>query len=71
MGAPVVLFIAVSGDWMPALGHKRTFAAQQPMFALLSIATVKADPRKKACPLCPESGIWQANRARRTQWRSN
>ena len=28
---------------MSALGHKRTYAMQQPMSALLSIATAKAD----------------------------
>ena len=40
---------------MSALGHKRTYAMQQPMSALLSIATAKADspnflsPRKRTC----------------------
>ena len=40
---------------MSALGHKRTYAVQQPMSALLSIATAKADSRKRSCPLYPES----------------
>ena len=31
------------GPPMSALGHKRTYAVQQPMSALLSIATAKAD----------------------------
>ena len=38
---------------MSALGHKRTYAVQQPMSALLSIATAKADSRKRPCPLYP------------------
>ena len=38
---------------MSALGHKRTYAMQQPMSALLSIATAKANSRKGACPLYP------------------
>jgi hypothetical protein len=41
---------------MSALGQKRTFAVQQPMSALLSIATAKADmmPRNSSCPLYPQ-----------------
>ena len=35
---------------MSALGHKRTYAAQQPMSALPPIATAKAD-----MPLCSAS----------------
>ena len=38
---------------MSALGHKRTYAVQQPMSALLSTATAKADSRKRPCPLYP------------------
>ena len=38
---------------MSALGQKRTYAVQRPMSALLSIATAKADPRKRPCPLYP------------------
>ena len=38
---------------MFALGQKRTYAVQQPMSASLSIATAKADSRKRPCPLCP------------------
>jgi len=36
-----------------ALGQKRTYVVQQPMSALLSIATAKADSRKRPCPLYP------------------
>ena len=39
------------GQPMSALGQKRTYAVQQPMSALLSIATAKADSRKTPCPL--------------------
>jgi hypothetical protein len=41
----------LEGDWiaaMSALGHKRTYAVQQPMSALPPIATAKADIRKTA-----------------------
>jgi len=38
---------------MSALGHKRTYAAQQAMSALHPIATTKADMRKRSCPLYP------------------
>src|SRR5580765_146570 len=42
---------------MSALGHKRTYAVQQPMSALLSIATAKADyPAKSHVRFTPESG---------------
>jgi hypothetical protein len=36
---------------MSALGHKRTFALQNVMSALPPIATAKALPRERACPL--------------------
>jgi hypothetical protein len=38
---------------MSALGHKRTYAVQNDMSALLPIATAKADFRTWSCPLCP------------------
>ena len=38
---------------MSALGQKRTCAAHKPMSALLSIATAKADSRKRPCLLYP------------------
>src|SRR5262245_3534732 len=38
---------------MSALGQKQTFAPQNVMSALPPIATVKADIRKRSCPLCP------------------
>src|SRR5262249_48719986 len=38
---------------MSALGHKRTYAAQKPMSAILPIATAKAKFRKRQCPLYP------------------
>ena len=38
---------------MSALGQKRTYAVQQPMSALLSIATAKADSCKKAMSALP------------------
>jgi len=37
---------------MSALGQEATFAPQNLMSALPRIATVKADLRKKSCPLC-------------------
>ena len=47
---------------MSALGHKRTYAVQQPMSALLSIATAKADFRRRSCLLYPRSGHVQCTR---------
>jgi hypothetical protein len=41
---------------MSALGQKQTYAMQHGMSALLPIATVKADSRKRSCLLYPESG---------------
>jgi hypothetical protein len=41
---------------MSALGHKRTYAVQQPMSALLSIATAKAIPAKGDVCFTPKSG---------------
>jgi hypothetical protein len=38
---------------MSALGHKQTYAVQQPMSALPPIATAKADFRKWSCLLYP------------------
>ena len=38
---------------MSALGHKRTYAVQQPMSALLSIATAKADFPQKTISALP------------------
>src|ERR1700741_5500420 len=38
---------------MSALGQKQTCAVQQPMSALLRIATGKADSRNRLCPLYP------------------
>jgi len=38
---------------MSALGQKRTYAAQNVMSALPPIATMKADFRKRPCPLYP------------------
>jgi hypothetical protein len=38
---------------MSALGQKQTYAVQQPMSALLPIATAKADFRNRPCPLHP------------------
>ena len=45
---------AANGWLMSALGHKRTYAVQQPMSALLSIATAKADFRKGHVRFTPE-----------------
>ena len=39
---------------MSALGHKRTYAVQQPMSALPPKATAKADSRNRPCPLYPQ-----------------
>src|SRR5215813_4436814 len=36
---------------MSAMGQKQTYAVQQPMSALLPIATAKADSRNTPCPL--------------------
>jgi len=41
------------GFAMSALGQKPTCALQNLMSALLSIATAKADSRKRPCPLHP------------------
>ena len=46
---------------MSALGHKRTYAMQQPMSALLSIATAKANSRKGHVRFTPESGHVRCN----------
>src|SRR5262249_53711462 len=47
---------------MSALGHKQTYAVQQPMSALPPIATAKADIRKRSCiRFTPESGHGQRN----------
>ena len=46
---------------MSALGHKRTYAVQQPMSALLSIATAKADfPQKAMSALPPKADMCSA-----------
>ena len=43
---------------MSALGQKRTYAVQQPMSALLSIATAKADfPQKAMSALPPKADM--------------
>ena len=48
---------------MSALGHKRTYAVQQPMSALLSIATAKADfPQKVMSALPPKADMCGATR---------
>jgi hypothetical protein len=39
---------------MSALGQKQTYAVQQPMSALLPIATAKANSRNRPCPLYPQ-----------------
>src|SRR5262249_54591788 len=39
---------------MSALGHKQTYAVQQPMSALPPIATAKADFRTTSCLLYPQ-----------------
>src|SRR5262245_1876431 len=39
---------------MSALGHKQTYAVQQPMSALPPIATAKADFRTTGCQLYPQ-----------------
>jgi len=39
---------------MSALGQKQTYAVQQSMSALPPLATAKADPRKRSCPLHPQ-----------------
>jgi hypothetical protein len=39
---------------MSALGQKQTYALQQPMSALLPIATAKAKFRTRSCPLYPQ-----------------
>jgi len=46
---PKAAFLAMS-----ALGHKQTYAVQQPMSALPPIATTKADFRKTSCLLYPQ-----------------
>src|SRR5262245_6178157 len=56
----------LKGGTIPALGHKRTYAAQQGMSALPPIATAKGHVRftpesrhvrcKRACPLWANSG---------------
>ena len=46
---------------MSALGHKRTYAVQQPMSALLSIATAKADyPQNPMSALPPKADMCSA-----------
>jgi hypothetical protein len=45
---------------MSALGHKRTFAAHQPMSALPPIATAKADFRTRSCLLTPKADVCSA-----------
>jgi hypothetical protein len=46
---------------MSALGQKRTYAVQQPMSALLSIATAKADfPQKAMSALPPKADMCSA-----------
>src|SRR5215813_8698824 len=44
----------VKGCPMSALGHKRTYAVQNGMSALLPKATAKADSRKRSCLLYPK-----------------
>src|SRR5262245_21910867 len=51
-------------DALSALGHKGTYAVQQPMSALLPIATAEADFRTGSCLLYPRkrtcaAQLWQ------------
>src|SRR5215470_8909970 len=43
---------------MSALGHKRTYAAQNGMSALPPIATTKADIGNRSCLLYPRERTW-------------
>src|SRR5262249_49329907 len=47
---------------MSALGHKQTYAVQQPMSALPPIATAKADFRTTSCPLYPRKRTFAVHR---------
>ena len=54
---------AIRPERMSALGQKRTYAVQQPMSALLSIATAKADfPQKAMSALPPKADMCSATR---------
>jgi hypothetical protein len=54
----VVVVVRKMQTRLSALGHKRTYAVQQPMSALLSIATAKADfPQKAMSALPPKADM--------------